>query len=265
MTDPFFAESGSQHTDLPLVLLHGFCETHHLWDHFLPILEEEFRVLCPDLPGFGNSTSLPADFSLADVAKRLKQGLDQLAVERCIFVGHSLGGYVALALLAHYPEMVAGIGLFHSTAFADSPAKKRSRKHVIDFVEKHGVEVFTTSFVPQLFYHTNRGRLQEQINKVVAEASATPQHSLIGYTHAMKQRPNYLPVLEQYRGSVLYIIGEQDTSVPLEDSLRQLEKLPMAEAYILEEAGHMGMFEQPEKTLQIVRDFARQVQNQKSS
>ncbi len=265
MTDPFYVESGSQPGGLPLVLLHGFCETHQLWDDFIPQLAADYRVLCPDLPGFGSSSSLPAGFTLTDVAHRLAAWLEQLAICECVVIGHSLGGYVALALLEHHPQLVAGLGLFHSTAYADSPQKRRSRKQVIDFVEKHGVEVFTTSFVPQLFHHNNRKRLQAEIAAVVTQASSTPQHTLTGYTLAMQQRPNLLPVLEAYNGPVLYIIGEKDTAVSLEDSQRQLANLSNCEAYVLEATSHMGMFEQREECLAIVRNFMRQVQQQKSS
>lgn len=265
MTDPFYVESGSQLGGLPLVLLHGFCETHQLWDNFGPQLSADYRVLCPDLPGFGKSSSLPDGFSLADVARRLAGWLKQLHIKECVVIGHSLGGYVALALLEHYPELLAGVGLFHSTAYADSLQKRRSRKQVIDFVEKHGVEVFTSSFVPQLFHHTHRQRLQEEIATTIAQAAATPQHTLVGYTHAMQHRPNRLPVLEAYAGPVLYIIGEKDTTVSLEDSQRQLSHLNNCEAYVLEDTSHMGMFEQREESLAIVKNFMRQVQEQKSS
>ncbi|AHM61918.1 alpha/beta hydrolase fold protein [Flammeovirgaceae bacterium 311] len=275
MTDPFYAESGSQfiglHQEglpqerLPLILLHGFCETHRLWDRFRQALGQQTRVLCPDLPGFGQSSSLPDGFTLSDVAHRLAAWLEQLHISKCILIGHSLGGYVALAILEQYPRLVAGIGLFHSTAYADSPQKRRSRNNVIDFVEKHGVQVFTTSFVPQLFYHTNRRRLKELVDAVVADASATPQHTLISYTHAMQQRPNRLPVLEQWGGPTLYVIGEKDTSVSLEDSLRQLESLPLADAHILHDTGHMGMLEKEEQSLQIVKDFLEEVEQQKNS
>lgn len=260
MIDPFFAESGSQHGGLPIVLIHGFCETHKLWDNFRLELSKEARVLCPDLPGFGKSSSLPAGFDLRDVAQRLQGGLEQLGVTRCILIGHSLGGYVALALLEQFPQMIAGIGLFHSTAYADSPAKKRSRKHVIDFVEKHGVEVFATSFVPQLFHSANRKRLAEKVKEVVEDAATTPQYSLVAYTLAMQQRPERLSVLEAFAGPVLYIIGEKDTSISLEDSQRQLEQLHHCEAYVLEDTGHMGMFEQEKESLEIIREFIRKVE-----
>ncbi|WP_224999379.1 alpha/beta fold hydrolase [Cesiribacter sp. SM1] len=265
MTDPFYAESGNKPDNLPLVLLHGFCETHRLWDQFRQALGEETWILCPDLPGFGRSTSLPAGFTLSEVAHRLAGWLEQLQISKCILIGHSLGGYVALAMLEHHPQLVAGIGLFHSTAYADSPQKRRSRNNVIDFVEKHGVEVFATSFVPQLFYHTNRKQLKEQIEVVVADAAATPEHTLISYTRAMQQRPNRLPVLEKWGGPTLYIIGEKDTSVSLEDSLQQLESLPQADAHILHDTGHMGMLEQEEQSIQIVKDFIQEVRQQKNS
>jgi pimeloyl-ACP methyl ester carboxylesterase len=274
MTDPYFVETGSPGSadlagtsgadkaaeGIPLLLLHGFCETHQVWEHYLAALGTRFRVLCPDLPGFGRSSSLPEGFTLSDVAERLAAWLHQLGIEKAIIIGHSLGGYVALALLEKYPELFAGIGLFHSTAYADSSEKRKSRQHVIDFVEKHGVETFATSFVPQLFHTTNRPYIEEYIAKVVAIAAATPEYTLIGYTRAMQQRPDRLAVLEAYKGPILYIIGEKDGSVPLEDSKRQLLQLHNYQAYVLEETGHMGMFEQEERCLEILQEFTASIQ-----
>ncbi|EMR02281.1 alpha/beta fold hydrolase [Cesiribacter andamanensis] len=247
------------HDGIPLVLLHGFCETHQVWAHYLSPLGKKYRVLCPDLPGFGKSSSLPAGFSLSDVADRLAGWLEQLGIGKAVLVGHSLGGYVALAMLERHPSLVAGIGLFNSTAYADSAEKKRSRTHVIDFVEKHGVETFATSFVPQLFHPTNRPYLQGRIQQVVADAATTPEYTLIGYTRAMQQRPNRLRVLEAFSGPILYVIGEHDSAVPLEDSKQQLLQLADYQAYILEETGHMGMFEQEERCLEILEEFMQKV------
>jgi pimeloyl-ACP methyl ester carboxylesterase len=262
----FYSESGTSILDMPLVLLHGFCENHQVWNRFEQALAAHCRVLCPDLPGFGKSP-LPAggDFKLPDVAELLHDWLKELGISRCILLGHSLGGYVSLAFLEKYPHMVEGIGLMNSTAYADSEEKKNTRDNVLVFVEKHGVEKFIDSFVPQLFYSENRGKLQIEIEELLTIARNTSQESLIAYTRAMQQREDRLEVLKHFRKPILYIVGEEDRSVPLEDSKKQIKTLSNYEVHILKKTGHMGMYEKPEESLEIIRNFVHYVNNKKRS
>lgn len=261
----FYSESGASHLDAPLVLLHGFCETHQIWARFQRSLSRNCRVLSPDLPGFGESPLPTGNFELPDVAETLHDWLKKLNVPRCILLGHSLGGYVSLAFLEKYPHMVEGIGLMNSTAYADSEEKKHTRDNVIRFVEKHGVEKFIDSFVPQLFYSENREKLSIEIEELLSIARSTRQESLIAYTRAMKGRKDRLEVLRNFRKPILYIAGEEDSSVPLEDSKKQIRSLSNYEVHILKKTGHMGMYEKPEESLEIVRNFVHYVYNKKRS
>ncbi|WP_017730643.1 alpha/beta fold hydrolase [Nafulsella turpanensis] len=261
----FYSESGVQHTHPPLILLHGFCETYQIWERFERELAHRCRVLCPDLPGFGKS-SLPAgSFSLSEVAGAVHEWLRDMKIERCILAGHSLGGYVSLALLEKYPDVVEGIGMINSTAYADTEEKKRSRDNVIQFVEKHGVEKFIDSFVPQLFYSESRDELRKEIEELLAIARTTPKETLVAYTRAMQQRKDRLQVLQHFKKPILYIAGEEDTNIPLADSQKQVKKLSDYELHILNKTGHMAPFEKPEETLSILRTFVHYVYNKKRS
>jgi pimeloyl-ACP methyl ester carboxylesterase len=261
----FYSESGSPHEGLPLILLHGFCETHKIWRKLEAELAQEQHVLSPDLPGFGQSPAPAGPLSLALVADSLYSWLQDRGIEQCMLLGHSLGGYISLAFLEKYPHMVAGIGLMHSTAFADTEERKRSRHHVINFVEKHGVEKFINSFVPPLFFPGNRKKLQPQIEELLAIARSTPKETLIAYTRAMQQRKSRLQVLQQYEGPILYIAGEYDTSLPQEDTYKQILTLSNCQLHILKDTAHMGMYESPEESLQTIKNFVHSVQNKKSS
>lgn len=261
----FFSENGSEKSGTPLVLLHGFCETHEIWKQFQEELGKYFHVLCPDLPGFGKSP-LPApagELSMESAAEALQNSLKDLNIDKCILIGHSMGGYVSLAFLEKYPDMVEGIGLFHSTAYADSEEKKRSRDNVIAFVEKHGVEKYINSFVPQLFYQKESQELQPQIEKLLSIARTTPKESIIAYSRAMQQRKGRLQVLQQYKKPVLFIVGEEDSSVRPEDSKRQAESLSDYEIHILENTGHVGMYEKPEESLKVLKNFVYYIENNK--
>lgn len=260
-----YTESGREQQGIPVVLLHGFCETHEVWKPLKQALGKHFRVLCPDLPGFGKSPLLSGELTLPIVAKALHAWLEDLEVRSCILIGHSLGGYVSLAFLEQYPDMVEGIGLFNSTAYADTEEKKRTRNNVISFVEKHGVEKYIESFVPPLFFHQNRARLQPEIKELISIARTTPKESLIAYTRAMQQRKDRLQVLQHFRKPILYIVGDEDTAVPLENSQKQVRTLSNYELHILEGTGHMGMYEKPEESLEAIKNFVNHTEQKKSS
>src|SRR4030095_15752442 len=108
----------------PLVLMHGYPLDHHLWDEVLPLLEDTFDVIVPDLRGFGESTTVDSTYTMDDYASDIAGLLDQLGIQKTAIVGHSMGGYVALAFTRLYPERVSGIGLVSSQVLADPPDRK---------------------------------------------------------------------------------------------------------------------------------------------
>ena len=120
-----------------LLFLHGFCESGEMWRHFADSLSTQYRVLCPDLPGFGNSPLTSPITSLEQVALQLEEWLDALQIQNLLVMGHSLGGYVALALLERMGNRIQAIGLLHSTAYADDLEKKEMRNRTLSFLKKH--------------------------------------------------------------------------------------------------------------------------------
>ena len=111
-----FFEKGQGH---PLLLLHGFCESGEMWHYLADSLSTQYRVICPDLPGFGNSALTHPIQSLEEVAEQLEGWMQAEQIQNPIVMGHSLGGYVALALLERMGNRIKAIGLLHSTAFGD--------------------------------------------------------------------------------------------------------------------------------------------------
>src|SRR5690242_11958198 len=111
----------------PLVLLHGYPLDHHLWDEVAPLLEDTFDVILPDLRGFGESTTVDSPYSMDDYASDIAGLLDQLGISKAAIVGHSMGGYAALAFARMYPERVSGLGLVSSQVLADPPERKDGR------------------------------------------------------------------------------------------------------------------------------------------
>jgi pimeloyl-ACP methyl ester carboxylesterase len=239
-----------------LLFLHGFCETGEMWRHFADSLSTQYRVLCPDLPGFGASPITHRITCIEDVAEQLEEWMDALQIQHPIVLGHSLGGYVALALLERMGDRIKAIGLLHSTAYADDLEKKELRNRVIIFLKKHGAAKFVSSFVPQLFPEHRREELAGAMAHAIEDGQRSSLEGLLAYTVAMRDRKDRLAVLEQFEGPKLLLAGTIDGAVKIESSRAQQGAFTH---YIeLEGVGHLGMVEEKEKTLAVVQDFVRE-------
>lgn len=235
----------------PILLLHGFPFHQSIWDEFTDQLADEYRVITVDLPGFGKSPSLTKGFSIELVARTLLVFLNDKNFASIAVVGHSLGGYVALALLKLAPERCSSLTLFHSTAYADSTEKKESRSKVVEFVQKNGATPFTTGFIPPLFSNPSHPAI-ETVRKIAREAS---EEAVIGYTLAMRDREDQIKTLESYKNPTLYLAGEKDPGIPVDSILKQASHCQKPQIHILANVAHMGMFEKPADTSAKIKDF----------
>jgi pimeloyl-ACP methyl ester carboxylesterase len=244
----YFKDEGN---GFPVLLIHGFCETHEIWNSFSKKLSAEYRLLSVDLPGFGKSPLLKTPFSIEEVATKVLEWLHSIQLSQCAVIGHSLGGYVMLSMLDQQPPLLSSACLFHSTAFADSDEKKLSRNKVIEFVSTHGVAPFIESFIPPLFYNQSNPRIPD----VVDLALGTKQETLISYVGAMRDRPDLTEVLRKFKGPILFVSGEKDGVVSPESMEKQSQMALRPVLHVLPEVAHMGMFESEQVVLNQIRDF----------
>jgi pimeloyl-ACP methyl ester carboxylesterase len=236
-----------------LVLLHGFCETHEIWTDVVHELSfNYYRVIAPDLPGFGKSPILTDRFTIKQVGQAIAALLTTLKVDQCILIGHSLGGYVALAMAEERPSLTVGLCLFHSTASADSLEKKINRNRVVDFVKKNGAGPYIETFIPGLFAQKEH----PGIKKAYKIASETSEKTLLAYTEAMSERPDMIGFIKKYAHPILFVAGEKDSIIPLSDLTEQVAVSINGRLMVMSEVGHMGMFEDTRLTIEILKDFA---------
>lgn len=251
-----YSDHGSGDT---LVFLHGFCESKQVWAEFTKPLQQKFRIIALDLPGFGENIEGISNYSMESMADYVKHKLEELRVHRCILVGHSMGGYVSMAFSAKYGSMLQGLCLFHSSALPDTDEKKENRSKSIDYVERHGVINFINPFVEPLFYKENRDWLKQEIELMKEIGRATPQESVTGALAAMRDRPDRTDVLRKAKFPVLFIFGKDDGAVPLEKALEQCHLPGNSMVYFLEKTGHMGMFERTYETRKAIEKFAETI------
>jgi pimeloyl-ACP methyl ester carboxylesterase len=247
-----FMERGTG--DQVVVLIHGFPFNQKIWDDFAERLSADFKVLTPDLPGFGESQPLNSPLTVQAVAEALWKWLGALGIKSIIVIGHSLGGYVALAMARLKPSQISGLVLFHSTAYPDSEEKKENRNKVVDFIKKNGVLAFTSNFITSLFAKPDDPAITA-VRSVAVQAS---ENVVVQYTLAMRDRPDQTGLLREFPKPIMIISGEKDQGISV-DSVKKQEGLSKSiELHILSETAHMGMFEKQEDTLGLIRNFVAQ-------
>ncbi|MBX2841783.1 MAG: alpha/beta fold hydrolase [Flammeovirgaceae bacterium] len=240
---------------VPLVLIHGFCESRKLWANFSAMLSVKYLVINVDLPGFGKSPLNVETPSITSFAEEVNDLLVDLKIEKCQMVGHSLGGYVALAFASLYANKLIGLGLFHSTAFADSEEKKNTRVKAAKFIRENGSSKFVSSLFPGLFSQNTREKFKNEIQYFINDAESLDKEVLAKTMEAMRDRIDRRDVLKKLDIPVLYVIGKDDVSVPLNQSLKECHLPKESIVHILENVGHMGMIEEKNKTLEILSQF----------
>jgi pimeloyl-ACP methyl ester carboxylesterase len=180
--------------------------------------------------------------------------LDHLGINKCFMIGHSMGGYVTLAFLEKYPNMLSGISLFHSGPFADTDEKKAHRDREIGLI-KHGKKSLVYyNHIAKTFAKDNIYLYPEINEKLIKMAEKSSEFGIIAALEGMKARPDRSELLAKTKVPVQYIIGKMDNFIPF----TMLEKLKLpanADIVVLEKSGHMGMFEEKEESLKALLEF----------
>jgi len=233
----------------PVVLIHGFGEDGDIWDHQAGFLKDHFQLIIPDLPGSGKSESV-RDATIETYSEIIKEIISielPNASPRVGAFGHSMGGYITLAIAERYPGLLTSFGLVHSTAFSDSEEKKAARLKSIEFITKHGAYEFMKATIQGLFGEYWSKDHQPEIDALIEKSKNFTAEAIIQYYRAMISRPDRTSVLVNFSHPVLFISGEHDKAVPFTQSLQQSYLPNLSYITILRNSAHMGMLEEAEK------------------
>ena len=252
----------------PVILIHGFGEDGEVWSSLLTSskgggisdtqLKDKFRFIIPDLPGSGESERIE-DMSMEGMAEVIHAIIHEENIGSCPVIGHSMGGYITLALVEKYWNHVSAFGLFHSSAYADTEEKKAARRKGIEFIKQHGAYEFLKTATPNLFSPNSQLQIPNSIEEIIEKGRNFSPPALVSYYEAMMARPDTTEMLRKAAVPVLFIMGKYDNAVPIKDGLEQCHLPPISYIHILENSGHMGMIEESEKSslalLQYVKDL----------
>jgi len=239
-----------------VVLLHGYLGSKELWRGAIENLAKSYRVIAVDLPGHGNTQCFGYVHSMELMARCVKKVLDSLRLKKYIIIGHSMGGYVALAFAELFPENLKGLGLLHSTALADNEEKKKDRSRAIKLV-KADKRVYTKGTIKNLFATKNLKYLKEEISFATKIALNVTKQGAVAALEGMKDRSNRDVILGIVEYPVLMVIGQHDNILPYESLLEQSETIKHKHVLLLEHDGHMGFLESPLVVNKSIRKFLR--------
>lgn len=238
----------------PLVLLHGFPFSSSLWRDQANGLADICRVITPDLRGHGASPAPEGTYTMELLAQDVLRLLDTLGVEKAAIMGHSMGGYVALALWRLAPARFTAFGLIASHAWADTDEGRKARYSQVNAVGERGTRAIVDAMLPRLF---GPNLAEDEPIKETAESlmMATKPSGVTGSLRGMALRPDSSDLLADIDVPTLILCGDADRIVSLARAEAMAAALPNATLITIEGAGHLPMLEQPHATTLALRTF----------
>ncbi|MBM7619406.1 pimeloyl-ACP methyl ester carboxylesterase [Bacillus tianshenii] len=237
----------------PVVLLHGFCGTHAYWKYIMEELSSYYRVIAIDLRGHGKSAVSEEPFTIDDMAQDIAQLLEQLEIEKATVLGHSLGGYVTLALAENTPSVVEAFGLIHSTGAEDSAEAKEGRDKAIERINEEGMKGFIEELSVKLFAEENLEEMTNEVEFVKKLGFNTRVNGAQGALHAMKNRENREHIIKELNCPILLVAGKGDKIIQPEKTF--ITEGPHIHRTLMEKSGHMSMIEEPNELLDAIIGF----------
>lgn len=240
-----FEEFGSGQ---PIVLLHAFPLNRKMW---LPQAEalatKKYRVILPDLRGFGESTNFADINTMEDMANDIAQLCDTLKIEKAIFGGLSMGGYVLFNFYRLFPRKVAALILCDTNCAADTNEKRESRHDLIDKIETEGSQALISEMLPNLVSQTTKTNHPELVSAIEEQFRDVNPKAAIAALRGMAERQDHCGLISEIKVPTLLVFGEDDTVTNLEIARKMHDQIPKSVLTVIKNAGHYSNLEQPEQ------------------
>ncbi len=237
-----------------VVLLHGFLENLSMWKELSEELSKKYKMVSIDLFGHGGTGNLGYIHTMEEQAKMVKAVLDVLNLRRYVLIGHSMGGYIALAMAEAYPENIKGLCLLNSTALEDSDEKKLNRDRAVEAVKSH-TETFVKMAIPNLFSEDNRTKFLPEIQAITKEALRSSKQGIIAAIEGMKIRKNRVHLLKSEQYPIFMIMSKKDPALVFDSLVEQTKNTPVLTAILPD--GHMSHIENKEEVTEILVQFVK--------
>lgn len=239
-----------------LVLVHGFPLDHSVWTDQIGALAGKYRVIAPDLRGFGASRN-DRSFSVVDLADDLHALLNELGALPCVLGGLSMGGYVSLAYCKKYPADLRGLVLIDTKAEADDAQARSKRDEMAEVARTAGASAVAEMMFPRMLAPAHQsGPVAERLRKVMLDC---PPQTIAHACLAMRDREDFVEHLPSIPVPVLLIYGEQDAITPPQKGRDIADHVPRARLVVIPGAGHMTPIEAPHAVAEALEVFMHEL------
>lgn len=234
----------------PVVLLHGFLENRTMWNELIEEFSEEYQFITIDLFGHGKTEKVGYIHTMEQMAEAVNIVLTELKIENATCLGHSMGGYVALAFAENFPNKTDKLLLLNSTSEADSEERKQNRDRAKRLI-KQNKEAFVSMAIKNLFAEETKETFPEEIKKMVAEAKEIPTENIIASIEGLKNRKDRTEILKNFKGEKTVLAGKHDPVVPFK-GVEKLAKKTNSKLISFPN-GHMSWLEDKETFFQVLK------------
>jgi pimeloyl-ACP methyl ester carboxylesterase len=240
----------------PVVLLHGYPMDHAIWDHQVESLSARFRVITPDMRGFGCSATNPGKITIEKWADSVAAMLDTLKIDEPIVLGGlSMGGYVAFQFFKSHRERLAGLILCDTRAAADTPEVAAGRLQTAARLERDGTWFLPEAMLSRLLAPATLDGRIDVVERLRRTMLAGDPFSYAATLRGLAERPDFTPLLPKIDCPTLLIVGRHDAISPVAEMTAIAQGIPKARLAVVEDAGHVTPLEAPEAVTQAMGGF----------
>jgi pimeloyl-ACP methyl ester carboxylesterase len=242
-----------------VALLHGFPLNRKIWSAQESSIGSMYRVIAPDLRGHGGSAAPEGVYTMDDMAADVLELLDALQIrDKVVLGGQSMGGYVALSLMAMAPERFRALMLIDTRAAADTPEAARNREELARIVEtSRNTKRVVDAMLPKLFSEETRIHRAELIPRVKSAMERVTPRAIAGALRGMAQRPDRTADLASITVPTLVMVGEHDVITGPDEARAMAAALPNAQLAIIPNAGHLAPLENPDAANEVMLSFLK--------
>ena len=229
----------------PILMLHSYWGSHRLFENLSQNLSKINKIIRVDFPGHGNSENPPPDFTFEQFADITDELLVRLNIsEKIIIIGHSMGGYAAMAYATRFKDKVASLVLFHSPIRKADHQSIKLRNKEGQLLLKGKKALLLQFTIPSNFAPENLGRMTSEIALIRDLALEVTVEGALGAIYAINHRADSIPLLQRSVFPILIFIGLHDKVYKAEEQLEDAALLPNAKVVVLNHSGHLGFLEE---------------------
>lgn len=239
-----YTEAGS---GPPVVLIHGYPFNRTLWTEQVAALSNNYRIVVPDLRGFGESKCAEGPATMTRMAQDVSQLMDELEISRAVIGGLSMGGYVALAFYQQFPSRVRALVLADTRSQADTEEAKQTRAQQAQKALAEGMAGIADAMLPKLLTPETVSKRPEVVKRIRDMMLKTKPEGAAAALLGMAERDDQTELISRIDLPTLILVGREDVITPVPDSEMMHSRIVGSQLVVIENAGHVSNLERAEE------------------